>query len=69
MIVANPWDHSAFTQQILANLRPSERTGFSLIDFLISPKQEALLRQQVNMFMALEAGEIIERELPTKGGD
>jgi len=66
MIVDNPWDHSALLQQILANLRPSERTGFSVIDFLISPKQEGTLRQQVNIFNALEAGEPIERELPTE---
>jgi len=65
MFVNNPWELSSFTQQILANLRPSDRTGYSLIDLLISPKQESLLRQQANIFMALEAGEPIERELPT----
>jgi len=66
MFVNNPWELSSFTQQILANLRPSDRTGFSVVDLLISPKQEALLRQQANIFMALEAGETIERHLPTE---
>lgn len=63
MIVDNPWELSSFTQQILANLRPSERTGFSVIDLLISPKQEALLRQQANIFMALEGSETIRRPM------
>jgi len=69
MIVDNPWELSAFTQQILANLRPSERTGFSVIDLLISPKQEALLRQQANIFMALEGSETVARSCQDKKGD
>jgi len=64
MIVTHPWNHSSLLQQILANLRPSDRTGFAVIDLLISPRQEALIREQVNIFNALEAGETIERELP-----
>lgn len=69
MKVANPWDHYALLQQLLANLRPTERTGMSVIDMLVLPRQEALLREQMNIFAALEAGETIERELiHDKGG-
>ena len=69
MIVTNPWNHSSLLQQILANLRPSDRTGFAEIDVLLSPRQEALLREQINIFNALEAGETIQRDLPDKKED
>lgn len=63
MVVA-PWDHYALIQQLLANLRPGERTGFSVIDMLISPRQEAMLREMMNIFAALEGGETLRRDLP-----
>lgn len=68
MKVVAPWDHYALIQQLLANLIPGERTGFSVIDMLISPRQEALFREQMNIFAALEGGETLERELPDKEG-
>jgi hypothetical protein len=69
MVVKNPWDQYALVQQLLANLIPGERTGFSVIDMLISPRQEAMLREMMNIFAALEAGETLHREMLHEKGD
>lgn len=69
MFVETPWNHASLIQQILANLKPSERAGYSEIDLLITPRQELLFREQLNIFNALEGGETIRRPMLHEKGD